>query len=53
MIIDANGKRRKITKRKGFTKQLLNKAISGHLGAARLVLPRFSKHGKKPRKDSG
>jgi len=38
LIINENGKRRAIKKHEGVAKQLVNKALSGHLPSTRLVI---------------
>jgi len=45
--INENGKRRVIKKRDGVVKQLVNKAVSGHLPATRLLIPYYEQVFKK------
>jgi hypothetical protein len=47
LIITENGKRRAVTKFEVFTKQLVNKAVSGDLRAARLLLPHYEQELEK------
>jgi hypothetical protein len=41
LIINENGKRKRIRKSEGIAKQLVNKAFTGHLPAVRLVVPYY------------
>src|SRR5579862_1084694 len=41
LVITENGRRRVITKYEGMVKQLVNKVLSGNLGATRVVIPHY------------
>ena len=41
LVITEHGKRKVITKRDGLAKQLLNKAVTGHLPSARFLVPYY------------
>jgi polyribonucleotide nucleotidyltransferase len=47
LTVNENGKRRVITKYEGMAKQLVNKALSGNLAAARLVILHYQQAREK------
>jgi hypothetical protein len=51
--IGENGRRKRITKRRAFAKQLINKALSGDLKAANLLLNKIETHDSSDLVDSG